>query len=375
MTEWVGRAEELKRIISDSSFGSNSGPKSGATKDSLITKKSKDSSEEERSQLRSSLACSILGESPNVPWEAIAGLENAKNALKEAVIMPIRFPNLFTGKRTPWRGILLYGPPGTGKTQLAKATATEAKATFFSVSSSDLVSKYQGESERLIRELFEMARERKPSIIFIDEVDSLCGTRGEGETESSRRIKTEILVQMSGVGHDQAGVLVLGATNTPWTLDSAIRRRFEKRIYIPLPDLSARNQLVRICIDTTPHSLTTAQMGEIAKQTDRFSGADISTLVREALYEPVRRLQSATHFRAVSKKDAAGALRKFWVPCSPGSAGAIEKTWTEINGDELGEMDLAFPDFVRALQNIRRTVSDVDLIKQEQFTAEFGVEG
>ena len=136
----------------------------------------------------------IISETPNVSWDDVAGLDSAKEALKEAVILPIKFPHLFTGKRTPWRGILLYGPPGTGKSFLAKAVATEAKSTFFSVSSSDLVSKWMGESERLVKQLFTMAREQKPAIIFIDEVDSLAGTRGEGESEASRRIKTELCV-------------------------------------------------------------------------------------------------------------------------------------------------------------------------------------
>lgn len=168
----------------------------------------------ETKKLRSGLAGAILSETPHVQWDDIAGLHTAKEALKEAVILPIKFPQLFTGKRKPWKGILLYGPPGTGKSYLAKAVATESKSTFFSVSSSDLVSKWMGESERLVKQLFAMAREARPSIIFVDEIDSLCGTRTDGESEASRRIKTEFLVQMNGVGNDdEADVLVLGATN------------------------------------------------------------------------------------------------------------------------------------------------------------------
>ncbi len=185
-----------------------------------------DKTDSDTKKLKDALQSVIVSETPNVRWEDIAGLDGAKEALKEAVILPIKFPHMFVGKRTPWRGILLYGPPGTGKSYLAKAVATEAQSTFFSVSSSDLVSKWMGESERLVKQLFQMARDSKPAIIFIDEVDSLCGSRGEGESEASRRIKTEFLVQMQGVGNNMDGILVLGATNIPWQIDSAIRRRF-----------------------------------------------------------------------------------------------------------------------------------------------------
>merc|ERR1712157_700377 len=166
----------------------------------------------------------IVTEKPNIKWDDVAGLDQAKDSLKETVILPTRFPQLFTGKRRPFKGILLYGPPGTGKSYLAKAVATEADSTFFSVSSADLISKWQGESERLVRTLFEMARESPGgrAIVFVDEVDSLCGSRSEGESDSGRRIKTEFLVQMDGVGNDSKGLLILGATNVPWELDAAI---------------------------------------------------------------------------------------------------------------------------------------------------------
>jgi vacuolar protein-sorting-associated protein 4 len=190
--------------------------------------------------------------------------------LKEAVILPIKFPHLFVGKRKPWRGILLYGPPGTGKSFLAKAVATEANATFFSVSSSDLLSKWLGESEKLVRQLFEMARAQAPSIVFVDEVDSLCSARSDTESESARRVKTEFLVQMNGVGKDLDGVLVLAATNIPWQLDPAIRRRFEKRIYISLPDEAARTRMFGIHLGDTPHTLQAADYKELARRTDGY---------------------------------------------------------------------------------------------------------
>jgi vacuolar protein-sorting-associated protein 4 len=173
-------------------------------------------------------------------------LKTNTNTNNKTVILPTLFPQLFTGKRKPFKGILLYGPPGTGKSYLAKAVATEADSTFFSVSSADLISKWQGESERLVRNLFEMARESPGgrAIIFIDEVDSLCGSRSEGESDSLRRVKTEFLVQMDGVGSSDGQILVLGATNIPWELDAAIRRRFEKRVYIPLPEAEARTGMV-----------------------------------------------------------------------------------------------------------------------------------
>uniref|UniRef100_A0A6I8QC89 Vacuolar protein sorting 4 homolog A n=1 Tax=Xenopus tropicalis TaxID=8364 RepID=A0A6I8QC89_XENTR len=321
----------------------------------------------------------IVMEKPNVRWNDVAGLEGAKEALKEAVILPIKFPHLFTGKRTPWRGILLFGPPGTGKSYLAKAVATEANnSTFFSVSSSDLMSKWLGESEKLVKNLFELARQHKPSIIFIDEVDSLCGSRNENESEAARRIKTEFLVQMQGVGNNNDGILVLGATNIPWVLDSAIRRRFEKRIYIPLPEEAARAQMFRLHLGNTPHSLGEENIRELAKKTDGYSGADISIIVRDALMQPVRKVQSATHFKKVrgpSRTNPGIIVDDLLTPCSPGDPGAVEMTWMEVPSDKLQEPVVCMSDMLRSLATTRPTVNSDDLLKVKKFTEDFGQEG
>ena len=174
----------------------------------------------------------------------------------------------------------------TGKSYLAQAVATESDSTFFTISSADLISKWQGESERLVKNLFEMARETDGgnAIIFIDEVESLCGTRGEGESDSLRRVKTEFLVQMDGVGKSQGGgrVLILGATNVPWQIDSAIRRRFEKRVYISLPEAGPRTFMVKLHLGDTPNNLTEADFERLGQLTEGASGSDIRVLVKEA---------------------------------------------------------------------------------------------
>ncbi|KAI5626538.1 vacuolar protein sorting-associated protein 4B, partial [Silurus asotus] len=340
---------------------------------------SDDGDNSEKKKLQNQLQGAIVMEKPNIKWNDVAGLEGAKEALKEAVILPIKFPHLFTGKRTPWRGILLFGPPGTGKSYLAKAVATEANnSTFFSISSSDLVSKWLGESEKLVKNLFSLARQHKPSIIFIDEIDSLCGSRSDNESEAARRIKTEFLVQMQGVGNDNEGILVLGATNIPWTLDSAIRRRqFEKRIYIPLPEQHARSFMFKLNLGTTPNSLSEDDFITLGQKTEHYSGADISIIVRDALMQPIRKVQSATHFKKVRGKPQNNdvIVDDLLTPCSPSDPNAIQMTWVDVESDKLLEPIVSIDDMLRSLEKNKPTVNEEDLKKLVKFTEDFGQEG
>ena len=215
-----------------------------------------------------------------------------------------------------------------------------------------------------------MARENKPSIIFIDEIDALCGPRGEGESEASRRIKTELLVQMDGVGKDTKGVLILGATNIPWQLDAAIRRRFQRRVHINLPDLPARMRMFEISVGDTPCELKQGDFRKLAELSEGYSGSDISIAVQDALMQPVRKIQTATHYKRVMV-DGQEKL----TPCSPGDQGATELSWTDVDSDKLLEPPLMVKDFVKAIKASRPTVSQADLHRSAEWTQEFGSEG
>lgn len=305
--------------------------------------------------LASGITRDILLTDPNVRWSDVVSLDGAKRLLKEAVVMPVRYPELFSGLLSPWQGILLYGPPGTGKTMLAKAVATECRTTFFNISASSIVSKYRGDSEKLVRVLFELARYHAPSTVFLDEIDAIMSQRGGfggvSEHEGSRRMKTELLIQMDGLAkHQPSGgveggindvekqlVFVLAASNIPWELDAALLRRLEKRVLVPLPDELARlamlEKLLRGGVQGKGHSDgsvsnanedagadvggTTApppppiaddhldttsrlqhvisgdvDLSGVARRTEGFSGSDIRLLCKELAMKPVRRLLS-----------------------------------------------------------------------------------
>lgn len=275
-----------------------------------------------------------------VGWDDIAGLESAKSAIMEVVCWPMLRPDLFSGIRAPPKGLLLFGPPGTGKTLIGKCVASSVKATFFSISSSSLTSKWIGEGEKLVKALFAVARVYQPSVVFVDEIDSLLSQRTEGENEATRRIKTEFLVQFDGCGtNSDDRVLVIGATNRPAEIDEAARRRFRKKLYIPLPEAPARRSLVENLLKAQKHSLTEVQLHDIVEKTRGYSGSDLDGLTREA------------------------------------SLGPLRDCFDIANVAEENVRPITYDDFIAALRQVRASVSEKDLDFYLKFDAEFGSGG
>ena len=224
---------------------------------------------------------------PDVHFSDIAGLEDVKRAITTRMINPVRYPEKYAAyKKKSGGGLLLYGPPGTGKTMIARAIACEVGATFYAVKGSDVVSKWVGESERNIHSLFETARKQKLAIIFIDEMDSLIGSRGE-DVHNDRRVN-EFLQQIDGFAGSSPNLLLLGATNRPWDIDSAALRsgRFSQKIYVPLPDAPARKFLFEKAIKGVPLA-EDVSVDELVSLSEGYSGADIEEVCDRAKEFPL----------------------------------------------------------------------------------------
>lgn len=292
------------------------------------------------SRLASLILNEIVDSGATVSFEDVAGQELAKQALQEIVILPALRPELFTGLRAPARGLLLFGPPGNGKTMLAKAVAAESNATFFNISAASLTSKYVGEGEKLVRALFAVARELQPSVIFIDEVDSLLCERREGEHDASRRLKTEFLIEFDGVqsgGDDR--VLVMGATNRPQELDEAVLRRFAKRVYVALPDEETRFTLLKNLLGKHGNPLSHHELSSLARVTSGYSGSDLTSLAKDAALGPIRELgphqvrnMSASEMRNIKMKDFEDSLKRIKPTVTPATLNMYAK-WNRDFGD------------------------------------------
>uniref|UniRef100_A0A8C1CE17 Spastin n=1 Tax=Cyprinus carpio carpio TaxID=630221 RepID=A0A8C1CE17_CYPCA len=292
------------------------------------------------SKLANLILNEIVDSGAAVQFDDIAGQELAKQALQEIVILPALRPELFTGLRAPARGLLLFGPPGNGKTMLAKAVAMESNATFFNISAASLTSKYMGEGEKLVRALFAVARELQPSIIFIDEIDSLLCERREGEHDASRRLKTEFLLEFDGVqsGGDDDRVLVMGATNRPQELDEAVLRRFAKRIYVALPTEETRLKLLKNLLSKHRNTLSQKELSQLARMTEGYSGSDLTSLAKDAALGPIRELRPE-----------------------------------QLRNIPAGEMrDIRFSDFEDSLKRIKRSVSPQTLEQYVRWNRQYG---
>jgi SpoVK/Ycf46/Vps4 family AAA+-type ATPase len=319
----------------------------------------------------------IVVQGDEVHWEDVAGLDIAKNALKEAVVYPFLRPDLFMGLREPARGMLLFGPPGTGKTMLARAVATESRSTFFSISASSLTSKYLGESEKLVRALFSLAKALAPSIIFVDEIDSLLSSRsGSGEHEATRRIKTEFLIQWSDLQRAAAGreqsekekergdasrVLVLAATNLPWAIDEAARRRFVRRQYIPLPEDETRAVQLRTLLGHQKHSLGPKDIDKLVALTDGMLFYFSSLLFLVSFTDTKCPGFSGSDITALAKDAAMGPLR------------SLGEALLHMSMDQI--RPIGPEDFEARLVNIRPSVSKQGLKEFEDWAREFGERG
>jgi transitional endoplasmic reticulum ATPase len=251
-------------------------------------------------------------EAPTVGWDDVGGLDEPKRQLREGVELPLRHPEAFTrlGIR-PAKGFLLFGPPGTGKTLLAKAVAREAEANFIAAKSSDLLSKWYGESERQVSRLFQRARQVAPTVIFIDEIDSLAPERGGGigEPAVTERVVNTLLAEMDGL-EELRGVVVIAASNRPALLDAALLRpgRFDELIYVPVPEHDGRLHILRIHTSGMPLA-EDVDLESIAHRTAGYTGADLEDVVRRAGLHALRADLSAAVVPMRFFEDALGATR------------------------------------------------------------------
>lgn len=288
----------------------------------------------------------------------IAGLSFIKSQIEEVLILPQLHPQLFASALTrPARGLLLFGPPGTGKTLLARWIAAECGATFFSVNASSVMSKWIGEAEKTVKALFQLATDRQPSVIFIDEIDSLLSQRKDGDNESSRRVKNEFLTSLEGADTaSEDKVLLIGATNMPWELDHAALRRLPKRLYVPLPGLAARRNLLNRQLNkhNSSHGLDGAlkctDITAIVDRTDGFSGSDLQALLHEAAMGPVREA-SAAITAGLRKRSSSGA---------------------SIASSPIAPRNIQMQDFECALKRVKPSFTPDQAIKHQEFNDEHG---
>eukprot|EP01006_Ploeotia_vitrea_P066048 TRINITY_DN94250_c0_g1_i1.p1 TRINITY_DN94250_c0_g1~~TRINITY_DN94250_c0_g1_i1.p1 ORF type:complete len:331 (-),score=21.61 TRINITY_DN94250_c0_g1_i1:132-1124(-) len=320
----------------------------------------------------------------DLSWDRIAGLEHTKDVFKEALILPLKFPQLFTGNRQPYKTIMLFGPPGTGKTHITLTAAAEAGASYIRLSASiALQPSHYPEPDVLIRDAFKLARANHPAILILDDLECLSPKRqskhiksqpDEGDemvTKNRRLVKAELLVQLEDASSAQP--FVVAVTNRPWSIDPAVRRRFEKRLYIPLPNEDARQQLFTILLaeTKTEHQLEPHELDSLATATEGYSGSDVNCLVRDAMMQPLRALQQTTHFKAVKSHKG----DRLWAPCCASDEGAVEQNLTALKPEEIYIPPLHYQHFASSLPRLQPSVHDAEVSRYQQFCDEYGRAG
>lgn len=349
MTEYVGRAEVLKTSLS----GKNAAPPQGPSKPTPSK------ADAEADELTQSMSGIIMITKPDVKFSDIIGLDGAKAALHEALVDPVRFPTLYGNGVKPWRGILLFGPAGTGKTHLARAIATEVNYKFLCVSASDVYSKWLGESEKIMNAIFKLARQHAPSVIFIDEIDSLLGDNdsagdsagGSSSTESGRRVMTTFQENMDGIKPENGdNFFFLAATNHPWRMNEPVLRRFQKMIYISLPDADGRANMIEHQLRKATHTLTAPDYASIAARTDGYSCYDLTVVVNDVLHQPIRRYKEATHFLLNT------ATQKY-TPSHPSIADAVPLRLYDLTDAQVESLPITMADFETVLPTSKKTTT------------------
>jgi SpoVK/Ycf46/Vps4 family AAA+-type ATPase len=288
---------------------------------------------------------SLISESP-ITWGDIGGLEEVKRLMMETVVIAgLQKPTAIK----PWHGVLLFGPPGTGKTLLAAASAGSLNATFYNVKSDSILSKYFGESSKLISTLYDSARKHSPSILFIDEFDSLTRSRNDESSDATRKVLSTILSEMDGFKDKKSDLLLLtlAATNTPWDLDDAVLSRFSRRIYVPLPDAHASSEIIQI--HTAGLDITKIKLANLAVQcVERlYSGRDIQNLCQQAILNMIHDKNKELHKLA-------------------------SLPFSELRMRSLQIRPLEDSDFQNAVEKIKSPISRQTLERYEKWNAEFG---
>ena len=291
---------------------------------------------------------SLLVDSRNVSGhDKIAGSTDAKEDIRNAVFLGEVLPHL-ADIEYGWKGILLHGPPGTGKTQLALSIAAEGKCKVFHVLSSSIVDKYLGATERNVRALFRMAQENTPSVIFIDEVDALFSVRETSHAEAStQRLKSEFLSALTMY----TKVVVIGATNLPWALDSAFLRRFDRHIHVGLPTLAERVEILKLKLSICLHELKDADFDMLARHCDGFTGDTIRQAVAQEWNAMYKKIKTATHFRKASLNG-----QEVYCTC-PDSYPEAEKVDIKTISDRLYPEPITKDGLLSAMKSLQRTVA------------------